>query len=166
MVHYNITQKATQRRGLSVPNRGPSPQAASPFFPILLRDQNRGNATQQNAIAGGCNRWPLIISNYILFYIACNLRRRFSLLEATKLKEGHEDQHCNTGLGNKKASEIVSNGSPFVFQFVDCWFSGRIVCHASRAKFCRAHFRGWANECRKLRPWSCQLQSTISKASG
>ena len=166
MVHYNITQKATQRRGLSVPNRGPSPQAASPFFPILLRDQNRGNATQQNAIAGGCNRWPLIISNYILFYIACNLRRRFSLLEPTKLKEGHEDQHCNTGFGNKKASEIVSNGSPFVFQFVDCWFSGRIVCHASRAKFCRAHFRGWANECRKLRPWSCQLQSTISKASG
>ena len=102
MVHYNITQKATQRRGPSVPNRGPSPQAASPFFPILLRDQNRGNATQQNAIAGGCNRWPLIISNYILFYIACNLRRRFSLLEATKLNEGHEDQHCDTGLGNKK----------------------------------------------------------------
>ena len=70
------------------------------------------------------------------------------------------------GLEIKKTSEIVSNGSPFVFQFVDCWFSGRIVCHASRAKFCRAHFRGWANECRKLRPWSCQLQSTISKASG
>ena len=88
MVHYNITQKATQRRGLSVPNRGPSPQAASPFFPILLRDQNRGNATQQNAIAGGCNRWPLIISNYILFYIACNLRRRFSLLEAHKVERG------------------------------------------------------------------------------
>ena len=88
-----ITQKATQRREgplslIEDPSRGP--QA---IFSILLRDQNRGNATrQQNAIGcllGGCNRWPLIISNYILFYIACNLWRCFSLLKLkapTKVK--------------------------------------------------------------------------------
>ena len=104
MVHYNITQKATQRRGLSVPNRGPSPQAASPFFPILLRDQNRGNATQQNAIgvpAVATVGLSLFQTTYC-FTSPAICGDGFRCWKPTKLREGHEDQHCNTELGNKK----------------------------------------------------------------
>ena len=104
MVHYNITQKATQRRGLSVPNRGPSPQAASPFFPILLRDQNRGNATQQNAIgvpAVATVGLSLFQTTYC-FTSPAICGDGFRCWKPTKLIEGHEDQHCDTGLGNKK----------------------------------------------------------------
>ena len=84
LVHYSWNYaKGSSEGSLSLiedPSRGPQAH----FFDPLLRDQNRGNARQQNAIGmprGGCNRWPLIISNYILFYIACNLRGRFSLLK-------------------------------------------------------------------------------------
>ena len=84
LVHYSWNYaKGSSEGSLSLiedPSRGPQAH----FFDPPLRDQNRGNARQQNAIGmprGGCNRWPLIISNYILFYIACNLRGRFSLLK-------------------------------------------------------------------------------------
>ena len=76
-----ITQKATQRRRegplslIEDPSRGPQAHFfQSPSVTRIVATQSN-NKTQLGCL-GGCNRWPLIISNYILFYIAYNLWRR------------------------------------------------------------------------------------------